>query len=168
MKTSSRIKTALLAAVSLTAASVAVAHAANPAPVEPVTIEHAVQSADQDALNATERPGAVKGWALGGLLAAALAGIARLIGFRKIGAAATSTARVAGDAAKAVVRAASSPLRFVLLIAGLALVAFAGVGFYDLEWTAGLILGAFIAATVLLGARRMQKSLAIGQSRRVH
>lgn len=168
MKTSSRLKTALLAAVSLTAASAAVAHAAAP-PFEPAAIEHAVQAADYDADRAGPAVIAKK-VGIAAVAAAAFAGLARLIGFRRIKAAAGATAAVAGkaisaglaataSAAKTVAKAVASPFRFALVMTGLALFALAGVGFYDFEWEGGLVVGALFAALVVLGAGRLRKTL---------
>lgn len=170
MKTSPRLKTALLAAVSLTAASAAVAHAAGAPPYEPIAIEHAVQAADHD----SDRTGPsviAKRVGIAAAAVAALAGLARLIGFRRITAAAAATAALAGkaasaglavtaSAAKTVAKAVASPFRFALMVTGLALFALTGVGFYDLEWEVGLIVGALFAALVILGAGRLRKTLA--------
>lgn len=170
MKSAPRLKTALLAAVSLTAASVAVAHAADRPAMEPVAIEHALEAAD----SAHDRAGSIVTAQKIGIIAAAaasLAGLARLVGFRRIKAAAALTAKAAGRAvsagaaatagvANAALRAVASPFRFAMLMAGLALIAFTGIGFYDVEWAAGLIFGALFAATMMLGAGKLWKSLA--------
>lgn len=164
MRSSLRLKTALLAAASLTAASVAVAHAADAAPVEPVAIEHAVQSADHDQDRASPTVIAQK-VGLAAALTAGLAGLARLIGFRRLKKVAAATAVAAGKAAsagvaatataaKAVAKAVASPFRYVLLLASLAAAALAGVGLYDVEWAGGLVFGALLATTIMVGARK--------------
>lgn len=179
MKAAPRLKTIFLAAASVSAATFAVAHAA--APVEPVRIEHAAAIADhgadhKDAEKAA--PARVGGWAIVAGFAGAIAGLARLIGFRKIAAgvkaagpvvasAAKSAAAATGGAVKAAARAAASPFRFGLAIVGLAGFALAGIGFYDVEWTGGLVLGALIAAMLSLGAGRMRRLFALTPRRRV-
>lgn len=173
MKTSPRLKTVFLAAASLAAASVAAAHAAAAPASAPAAIEHAVGTAEKDSELAAPVITARK-VGVAAAAAIALAGLARLIGFRRIKAAAAAAAatagrsasmaiRATGAAAGAAMRAASSPLRFTLMVAGLTLVAFAGIGFYDVEWAAGLVFGAFFAASVILGARRARRSLANGR-----
>lgn len=164
MESSSRLKAALLAAISLTAASVAVAHAADAVPVEPVAIEHAVQSADHDQDRASPAVIAQK-VGLAAALAAGLAGLARLIGFRRLKKVAAATAVAAAKVAsagaaatatavKAVGKAVASPFRYLMLLASLAVAALAGVGLYDVEWAGGLIFGAALATTAMLGARK--------------
>jgi hypothetical protein len=170
MKTSSRLKTALLAAASLTAAMAATAHAADRAPIEPVAIEHAIIAADQGEVDKAAPAPAVRGWALAGAAAAALAAIARLIGFKKIAAAAKAAgpATVAAGAAavKAVGRAVASPVRFVLLMAGLGVFALTGVGLYDIEWAGGLVAGVLVATTFFIGMRKLRNSLVPSPIRR--
>lgn len=152
-----RLKTALLAAVSLTAASAALAPAADAAPVAPVAIEHAAEAADHGAAQKPAPATPLKGWAIYAGAAAALAALVRVIGFKRIAAATRAAAVATGDAAKAVVGAVASPVRFAALITGLALAAFAGVGFFDVEWLAGLAVGALFATTFLLGIRRARR-----------
>ncbi len=171
MKTSSHLKTALLAAASLTAASVAVAHAAGAPPAAPVAIEHAVQAADHDQDRASPAIIAQKA-GLTAALAAGLAGLARLIGFRRLKRAAVATAAVAGKAAaagavatataaKAVAKAVASPFRYIPLLVSLAAAALAGIGLYDVEWAGGLVFGALLATLIMLGARRALALLAV-------
>lgn len=169
MKTSSRLRTVLFAAASLTAVTVAGGHAAAAAPVAPIAIEQAYQAADQD--DAKAAPSfTVKKVGIAAAAAAALAGLVRIIGVRRIKAAAVQTAKVAAQAAssslaatkvvaRAALRAAASPFRFAMLMAGLVLVAFTGVGFYDIEWAAGLVFGALLAATALLGFGKLRRAL---------
>lgn len=163
MKTSACLKTALLAAASLTAATAATAYAADRAPTEPVAIEHAIIAVDHGEADKVAPASAVRGWALGAAAAAALAAIARLIGFRKIAAAAKAAGPAAvaagGAAVKAVGRAIASPIRFVLLMAGLGVFALTGVGLYDVEWAGGLVAGVLVATTFVLGMRKLRKSL---------
>jgi hypothetical protein len=170
MTTSLRLKTALLAAASLTAATAATAYAADRAPMEPVAIEHAIAAVDHGEADKAAPASAVKGWTLAAGAAAALAAIARLVGFRRIAAAAKAAGPAArraasaavtasGEAVKAVGRAVASPVRFILLMAGLGVFALTGLGLYDIEWAGGLIAGVVIAATFFLGARKLRKTL---------
>ena len=170
MTTSLRLKTALLAAASLTAASIAVAQASDAAPIEPVAIEHAVHVADHEADRAGPDVTAKK-LGIAALGAAAIAGFARLIGWRRVKAAAAATTRFAGEAAsagvaataaaaRAVGRAVGSPIRFALFFASLGLFALTGVGLYDVEWMGGIVVGAIGAASLLIGAREARKAFA--------
>ncbi|MEK7265173.1 MAG: hypothetical protein AAB227_03645, partial [Pseudomonadota bacterium] len=126
MKNLSRFKTAMLAAASFTALSAAVVSAADAAPQTPATIEHAVTMAD----TAPERAApavTVKNASLAALGAAALAALARLIGFGRLksalavgaaaaGKAATASLAATGSAAKAALRAVGAPFRFMALL----------------------------------------------------
>lgn len=171
MKTSPRLKSVLFAAASLAAVTVAGGNvAADAAPAAPFAIEQAYQVADHDEAQAGPSLTAKK-IGIAAAAAAALAGLARLIGFRRIKAAAVQTAKAAAQvatfslaatkvAAHAVLRAAASPFRFAMLIAGLAFVAFTGIGFYDVEWAAGLVFGALFAGTALLGFSKVRRALA--------
>ncbi len=176
MKPHLRLKTALLAAASLTAAGMAVAHAAERAPMEPVRIEYAVNVADHGEERIAAEAHPAKHWAIAGAAAAALAALARLIGFKKInaaidaaapviGRAANAAVRASGSAVRAIAAAAASPFRFALLMGGLALVALTGVGFYDVEWAGGLAVGAVFTGSFFLGARRFRKVLTIRPAR---
>ena len=106
-------------------------------------------------------------WALIAAAAALAAGLVKLIGARKVaravsdgaGVAARATASAASGAAKTVGRAVSSPLRGLLMIAGLGMVALFGVGLYDVEWLGGLIVGALMAGAGALGLRKAARIL---------
>jgi len=174
--THTRLKAAFLAAASLTAASIAAAPATAAAPTEPVAVEHilAAQSHEEERVSSIL---ASKHLGFGAAALAALAGLVRLVGLRRLKTAAAATARAAGkaaaagaqaslEAAKSVARAASSPLRFFLALAGLGLFALTGVGFYDVEWLGGLLVGAAMASLVLIGAAKTQKAFAFNRQRR--
>lgn len=151
------LKTAILAAASFAAIGAA-APAAAGAPTEPVSVEivHASDHADAEARAADK---AVNRWLLGGAAAAALAGLIRLFGWTRISAA----LRKAGDiavaapaaAARYVGEAVKSPLRTAMIVGGLSLFALTGIGFYDVEWAAGLLTGAVLTGFGVLGARRL-------------
>jgi hypothetical protein len=109
-----------------------------------------------------------------GLAAAATAALAALV--RAVGAgrilgwlrAAAPAAKKAADAAlqvpvaavRAVGRAAASPLRFVLLMGGLGLFAFAGLHLFNVEWAGGLVAGGAIVALVWAASIRGARALA--------
>ncbi len=138
--------------------------------MEPVRIEQAVHAADQGDADKVGPTSPAKRWAIAGVAAAALAGIARLIGFERIAAAirsagpvakraAAAVATGAAEAARAVGRVAASPFRAIAIMTGLGLVALAGAGLYDVEWVAGVAFGAIMATAVLFGAKRARKAL---------
>ena len=162
-------KTALLTAASLLAATAALAPAkaadfdpvAYPTTVQETVVSHAADHADESKQSPAKR------WGLIAVAAGALAGLVKLIGARKIakgvGDAATQAVKMsgkaAGAAAKTVGRAVASPLRFAVLMAGLALFALAGVGFYDVEWLGGLIVGGAMTCLFVYGAVKARKVL---------
>lgn len=156
MKNAFKNKAALLAASSLLAASASFSAAASqPFPeVSPTTIE--VPIAPVKTMISDEAPketSATSKWAFAGVFAGVLAGIIRLIGARRaikaVSKAAQVTARgaatAAGDVAKAAGRLAGGPLRWAAGLFGLGLFILLGVGLYDIEWIAGLVIGAAIA-----------------------
>jgi len=152
------LKTALLAAASLAAAGVATAPAASAAPFGPAPYE-VVAPAAQDVAAAHSDDGVVNRWIAGGALASALAGLIHLIGWpriaaalRRAGSTAAATTAAAARYAASVVR---SPFRFVAVMGGLSLFALVGVGFYDVEWIAGLATGVAIAVVAAIGVRRI-------------
>jgi hypothetical protein len=168
MKDARKARIAMLAGASLLAAAgaLAPAHASDVDPAAypavitaPVDIPHA---ADHEPSQQ-----AAKRWTLLAIAAGALAGLIRLIGPRKIAAVATKTAVVATKAAAVTVRtvgkaagkAFAAPLRFLMLFASLVTVAFLGVGVFDAEWTAGLVVGAIITATAYFMAFRLRRAL---------
>ena len=172
--THKRLKTAFLAAASLTSAAVATAPAVA-APIEPVAIVHAVAAADHDA-ERTAPAVTLKRVGFGAAALAALMGLVRLVGVRRLKAAATATAQATmqatgravsagAAAAKEVARAVSSPFRFLLLVAGVGIFALTGVGLYDVEWAGGLVVGAALAALAMIGAQRTRKAFAFSRSR---
>lgn len=174
MKTSSRLKAALLAGAALTMATT-VSHAADRPPIEPARIEHAATLADHGGDEAAAPSSPARKWAIAGFAAAALAGVARLIGWRRIRAAAQAAGPAVANAAKAVASGTSelvravgsaiiSPIRLAVLAAGLALVALTGIGLYDIEWAAGLVFGALVTLSVMIGAGKARKALSVWRS----
>lgn len=154
------LKTALLAAASLAAAGAATAPTASAAPFGPAPYE-VVAPAVQDVAAAHGDDVVVKRWIAGGAIAGALAGLIHLIGWPRIAAAlrqaggtAVATTTAAARYAASVVR---SPFRFVAVMGGLSLFALVGVGFYDVEWLAGLATGMAIAVVAAVGVRRLSQ-----------
>ncbi len=164
------LKGAFLAASALAVMGGASAHAAAaaPAPVEIVApLDHAGDEAKAPAAaQIAQKAG------LAALAAAALAGLFHLIGARRLKAFAAAAGPVAAKtaaavakapaaAARAVGRAAASPFRFLLLMGGLGVFALTGISVFDLEWTAGLALGAAMTALAFFGIGGARRALAL-------
>lgn len=170
MKNAVKKRAALLAASSLLAASAsfgAMASDHGPAAPAPATfVEAPLAPAEAAAPSGSEEPSAPAGkWALAVLAAGALAWLIKLVGVRKAGkavaraahAAASGAATATGAAVKAAGRVVASPLRWAAGLFGLGLFILTGVGLYDIEWIAGLAVGAGLAlagAAGLGGLRR--------------
>ncbi|WP_425408031.1 hypothetical protein [Hyphococcus sp.] len=165
MKSLRKTRNAFLAAASALAATAAL-HPATAADFDavahPATIE--IQAVDTGAAVAAdhgEEKAAIgaKKWALLATAAGALAALVKLIGANRVAktvtagaaSAARVTARTASGAARVMGRTLSSPLRFLMVLFGLALFALTGVGLYDIEWIGGLLSGAALAGAGLLG-----------------
>jgi len=172
METSRKTKLAMLAATSLIAASGALAPvhagefdpAAFPQTVEaPVILDvaHAADHADQKASPLAKRLGLIA------VAGAALAGLFRVLGAKRVMRAVKSSANTAAKAAasaatataSAAGRAFRSPLRYIAWVAGLALFALTGVGLYDIEWIGGLIAGAALAGLTAMGMWKTRMAL---------
>ena len=164
------LKGAFLAASALAVMGGASAHAAvaTPAPVEIVApLDHAGDEAKAPAaVQVAQKAG------LAALATAALAGLFHLIGARRLKAFAAAAGPVAAKTAAAVVkvpvaaaravgRAAASPFRFILLMGGLGIFALTGISLFDLEWTAGLALGAVMTALAVFGINGAKRALAL-------
>ena len=166
-------KAAMLAAASVLAASAALSPAGAAdfdAAAQPATIAveaplaHAADHADEAA--AAQKIGPKK-WALIAAAAAALAGLVKLVGARKVAdmvaESAVKTARAAASGASAAVktvgRAVASPFRFLALLFGLALFALTGAGLYDVEWIGGLLSGAALAGAAFFGLWKTRRAL---------
>lgn len=160
-------KLGLLAASALMAstAAFAPAHAndidmaAFPTTIEaPIVVadagQHLDQKSDKNALR------------LGVLMAAgaALVGAIRIFGFKRVRKVVTQSARRAaetttqaiGSAAKAAGRVLRSPLRMMAWVAGLSILALTGVGFYDVEWIAGLVVGGALVGVAAYNAMKLR------------
>lgn len=108
-----------------------------------------------------------------GLAAAATAALAALV--RAIGAgrilgwlravapaakkAAGAALQVPVAAARAIGRTAASPLRFVMLMGGLGLFAFAGLHLFNVEWAGGLVAGGAVVALLWAASTRGSRIL---------
>ncbi len=171
-------KAALLAAVSVLAASAALspagasdfdpaAYPATAAVESAPVIAHAADHAD------AEKTMSAKKWALLAAMAGALAGLVQLIGARRVADAITEgavraarvTAGAASGAARAVGRTLSSPLRFLALLFGLALFALTGIGLFDVEWIGGLLSGAALTGAGLYGMWKTRRALVPAKAR---
>ena len=159
-----KIKTGMLAAASVMAATAALSPAGagdlDPAVTAPTIVaETPVMAHAADHAADEKTPISAKKWTLLAVAAGSLAWLVKLIGARKVAEAVTEgavrTARAAAStasgAARVVGRTVSSPLRFLAVLFVLALFALAGVGLYDVEWLGGLLSGAALAGASLWG-----------------
>ena len=160
------VKTALLAAVSLSAATFATSHASEaighvPAPM--------VMAADPDSGQAPQAAGqsAVRLVGFAALGSAAVALMMRALGRERVAAlvramtpAAKAIAAAPAAAARALGRAASAPLRFAATFAGFAAIGFVGLSLYDLEWAGGVLVGGALVALVWAGAAGFSRLVA--------
>ncbi|WP_300577904.1 hypothetical protein [Phenylobacterium sp.] len=167
-----RTKNALLAALSMSAATAALAPASasdfDAAAHPQIVAVEAPAVLTPDAAQADEnKPVNARKWALIAIAAGALAGLVRLVGPRKLAKAvadttvegARITAKAASSAVRATGRALSSPLRFLALVFGLGLFALTGAGLYDVEWILGLLSGAALAGAAFYGALKTRRVL---------
>ncbi|WDI30469.1 hypothetical protein PUV54_10920 [Hyphococcus flavus] len=168
MKALRNTRNALLAAVSVGAASTALqpALAADfDGAVSPAIVE--VQSTEPVPAPKTDQhvPIGAKKWALLVAAAGSLAWLLKLMGPKRVAkavsegaaTAARATANTAAGAAKIVGRTVASPLRFLAVLFGLALFVLTGVGLYDIEWIGGLLSGAAVAGAGLYGYFKTRK-----------
>lgn len=161
-------KRTLLAASALAIAAAASAHAApalqTAAPTEVVT--PAAHPADET----RAAPAALQKAGLAAAATAALAALVHFIGAGRIrgwlrsaapvaAKAARAAARAPVEAAKAVGRAAASPLRFALVMAGLGVFALTGFSLFDVEWAGGLLAGGALVALAWFAAGRVRRRL---------
>jgi len=158
MRAHSRFRTALLAAVSLTAATVSAGYAAESARHQPAPIVMAADHiASEEPAASAATPARLVGWAAIAASAAAL--LARLLGRERVAAIGRAVAPVAravaaapAAALRAAARAASAPIRFAVAFAALAAVGFAGLAIYDVEWVGGAIVGGGLVALASVAA----------------
>lgn len=172
-----RVKIAMMAAASLFAAAAASspAHAGEfDAAAFPATVEAFVAPDIGHAAGAGEEQGKpIATWALIAAAAAALAGIVKLLGVKRVAAAVVQTTtmvaknatKAAARAAKAVGSAMSSPLRMIMAFAGLALFALTGVGLYDIEWIGGMAVGLAMAGIGAAGVAGLGKRFKMATAR---
>ena len=173
MKIAVKKRAALLAASSILAASASFGAAASDgsspnSPLMPGTvIEAPLASPETVAPDMSEQPAApVVKWALAALAAGALGWLVKLIGFRKataaVSRAAAVTARGAaaatGAAVKVAGRVVGTPFRWIIGVAGLGLFILTGVGLYDIEWIAGLVIGAGLALAGAAGLGKVRRN----------
>lgn len=170
METSRKVKMSVMAASALVAAAGSLAPAsasdfdaaAYPATVEAPVIADAADHADKYAAGISSET--AQRFAFLAVVASVLAGLIRVVGLKRIirgvrwnaARAAKISATAAGSAARAVGRAVRSPLRYFGMLAGLAFIAFTGVGLYEFEWIAGLAVGAAAMGVVAYGILRIR------------
>ena len=172
MKTALKKRAALLAASSMLAASASFGAAASVSALSTdpsasaVVIEVPLEPASPAASEEAEQSSSPAGkWALAALAAGGLAWLLKVFGVRK---AADSVVRVADSAArgaatatgavvKAAGRAVRSPLRWAAGAFALGLFVLTGVGLYDIEWIAGLAVGAGLALVGAAGVRKLRR-----------
>jgi hypothetical protein len=173
---SKRLKTALLAAASFTAAAGVAAHAAPVPHNQPPAIEHVMTVADHGDSEKAAAPQTARTMTLWAAAAGVLAALAGAIGFKRLAAAAKSAGPIVAKAARATVeapvkaaryvaRSVSAPIRYALAMASLALVAFTGIGVYDVEWIGGLVVGIALTMLAWAGAGRLRKRAVVRHSR---
>ncbi|MEM9706038.1 MAG: hypothetical protein AAF850_08175 [Pseudomonadota bacterium] len=165
MRVSKSVKTALLAAVSLTAAAGAAPAMADDAAVQNANVAEAAVVAVASEPMVESNLFFKNKWLTAAFATGALAAFLRLrLGARLMGAldehapAVADAARAAGRSAKTAVskvsKLAAGPMRLVLGLAAMALVGLVGVGFYDVEFLGGLALGASGAGVGFYGLHR--------------
>ncbi|MEO1252577.1 MAG: hypothetical protein AAFW81_09550 [Pseudomonadota bacterium] len=166
MNETRKVKISLLAATSLlsAAAALAPAHANDlDAAAFPTIVEAPAVAAHDEAVLKNDRVGVAQRAGLIAIGLGALGWLVRLIGPKKVIRAvektAEATVKASSAAAKTAIRAVRSPLRFAAWMAGLALFALAGVGFYDIEWIGGLMAGAAITGLSVFGALKSRAAL---------
>ena len=171
MKHSRKLKAALMAAASISAAgAVHAAHAAPSHHYTPAAIEQAYVAPDHGDADKAPAPAQVKRLGLWAAAAGVLGALVHLIGLKNIAraarAAGPAVARAAVATAKApvaavryIAKSASAPVRFGLAMASLALVAFTGIGLFDVEWVGGMVIGGVLTAMAWYGAARVRGAL---------
>ncbi|MEL7486962.1 MAG: hypothetical protein AAGJ87_07090 [Pseudomonadota bacterium] len=177
MKKASALKTLLLAAASTAAATTAVAVSDEAAPYETAIVEAApVLVAEASSAEAPAPIVKPRNWLIAAFATGALAGLVRLLGGKRTinavreaaATAAPKVARAARDAAKAPISAVktagaamASPLKWAAAILGLGMLGFVGVGFYNVEWLGGLVVGAALASASAFAAWRARTALSL-------
>jgi hypothetical protein len=159
----SRLKTALLAAASLTTAGAAThSVAAEPAPAS------AIVMTTHQAAEETRAPIAptAKTVGLAALGAAALGFAAHLLGRERLTRYAKAAVAAPAAALRAVGSAISEPVRHLLALSLFAAIGFVGVGIFNLEWAGGLVIGAGFVALAWVGASRVGAAIRVRRGNR--
>jgi len=179
-----KIKSGLLSAVAMVAASSSVAHGAASQHQEPtIVLDTRVSNTVDDRLEppVKEAQNTTVWVALVATLAGMFGVLTRLFGFAKMAnvvkkSTATvikQTSRTARAAASNVAQSASRmimvPLRFVGVMAGLIFFVLAGISLLDIEWIGGLVLGALLAGFGAYGVFKTRSFLnrKVGRARAV-
>lgn len=167
------IKSAMMATISVCsgAAAVGVAHADTLPELTPLEVD-ATYPADELRLEPeleSAKPASIPRWALWVGATAALAALVKLIGANGalnmvaragpvVAKAVEVVVKAPLKAAKAMGEAFMSPVKFMLLLGGLALFAFTGVGLFDLQWAGGLATGMGLTALAWYGAVKTRRA----------
>ncbi len=171
------LKSALLAAASLSAAGVmATADAQGATPeAEPSALVETVAVAGEAAAAPAEKGWAGKVGVFAAIALGAAAGLMRWKHFKPVAdavvRAAPHVAKAAGVAARTsakVIKTAGvkvggwlgGPLRRIAVLAGLFVAAIAGVGFYNIEWAGGMLVGGGLVAAAWRGSAGVKRAFA--------
>lgn len=154
-----QLRFAVLAATSLLALT---SH--TPPPPEPDRAPFEFVSAPLPAVAETrEIDSASNRWLAAGAIAAAITGLLSLLNWSKMSKALAKVGQAVISAPAAAVRIAvdlvGKPVRALLIVGGLLMVALAGVGFFDIEWIAGLFIGAALAIAAFVAFLRTKRAL---------
>lgn len=179
MKKSGKVKKIVLSGAAI-AALMGQASAMEPEtthPTLPSEVILSVQETEEAPQSAAVEVQKKSRWLAAFAVSGLLAGFVRLVGMNQIlqwvavlserlgrsaKTAAKATGKAAGKAAKSVASAGASvakkPIRLMLIIGGLTLFAFTGISLLDIEWQAGLAVGATGAAVLSYGYKRASRA----------
>ncbi|MEL6111901.1 MAG: hypothetical protein AAFR20_03765 [Pseudomonadota bacterium] len=162
---------ALAAALGFSFAGPGLGASAAAAPADSIDSDTAFIIAAQNAYGTSvpavdaEAPRKTSPWLIGAGMALILGALVKLIGANRVmnlaaeaGPALQKTAETLAEAPKAAARAMgaamTTPLRYLMLIGGLAMIGFTGISFFDLEWGAGILTGIGMTAVTWAGTAR--------------
>jgi len=107
---------------------------------------------------------------IGGAMALIFAAIGKLVGANRlmnlfanagpvVKKAAETIANAPAAAAKKVGSVMMSPVKFLMLVGGIAMIGFTGISVLDLHWSAGIVTGIGMSMMVWVGAQKVMKNL---------